>query len=75
MYRCASVLVGILSLFSFLGILGSIPNLDRRVSIYDQAVHSPDTTGGGIVVFVLITLCYTAYAALVLLTLFFFNLI
>ncbi len=65
LWRFAGLLTGILSAFSYLGILGSIPNISRKVSVYDQAVHSPNSSGGGIVVFVLVTLCYTACTAMV----------
>jgi hypothetical protein len=65
LYRLAALLTGSLSLFSYLGILGGMPDVDRHVSVYYHVVHNSDSSSGGIVIFVLVTLCYAAYAAMV----------
>jgi hypothetical protein len=65
LFRIAGIFAAIVSLFSYLGIVGSMPGVDRHVSVYFHAVHSPNSSSPGVLVFVLVTLCYTAYAAMV----------
>lgn len=70
LYRFGALFAGCMSLFSYLGILGGMPDVHRSVSVYYHVVHSPESSSGGIVIFVLVTLCYTAYAAMVSLSMF-----
>lgn len=60
----AAVCALLLSIFSFLGVIGSMHGTSENVSVYFLAVHSDQSSGSGIVVFILATLCYTAYVAL-----------
>lgn len=64
LYRVAAVLCAVLSIFSYLGVIGSMSGVSRDVSIYGIAVHSNQTSGAGILVFVLITLGYAAYVTM-----------
>ena len=51
----------LLSLFSFIGICSCMKGADNSASIYYKAVHDPQSTAGGIVIFIFITLGYTTY--------------
>lgn len=64
LYRVTAVLCAVLSVFSYLGVIGSMSGVSRDVSIYGIAVHSNQTSGAGILVFVLITLGYAAYVTM-----------
>lgn len=62
-YRIAAVLCAVLSVLSFLGVVCSMKGVSNNVSVYFLAVHDDNIQIGGIVVFILITLGYTAYIA------------
>jgi hypothetical protein len=64
-YRICGVISAILSVFSYLGIIGTMPSVTRDLSVYYTAVHADHVTGGGVLVFVLLTLVYTAYVVMV----------
>jgi len=61
MYRVLAIVSAVLSVFSYLGIIGTMSGVGQSVSVYSKAVHADDTSGGGIVVFVLFTLGYAAF--------------
>jgi hypothetical protein len=58
LFRIAAVLAAILSLFSYLGIIGTMSGVGPSVSVYFLAAHDDRSSGSGICVFVLITLWY-----------------
>lgn len=64
LFKSAAIFSGLLSLFSVLGVIGSMHGVNRHVSVYYLAVHSDRASGGGIVVFILFTLGYVAYIGL-----------
>eukprot|EP00602_Paraphysomonas_sp_CaronLab_P001506 CAMPEP_0185028822 /NCGR_PEP_ID=MMETSP1103-20130426/14844_1 /TAXON_ID=36769 /ORGANISM="Paraphysomonas bandaiensis, Strain Caron Lab Isolate" /LENGTH=700 /DNA_ID=CAMNT_0027563365 /DNA_START=809 /DNA_END=2911 /DNA_ORIENTATION=+ len=64
LYRAGAVMASCLSVFSYLGILGTMPNVARVISVYYHAVHDNDATGAWICLFVLLTLVYTTYVAM-----------
>ena len=49
------------SIFSFLGVVCSMNGVTNQASVYFLAVHTTNIQGGGIVVFILVTLGYTTY--------------
>jgi len=61
--RIGAVLALAIAIFMLLGVMGSI-NGAKGVSIYYHIVHSDSANAGGIVIFVLFTLGYTAYITL-----------
>ena len=63
LYKLAAFVACIFSLFSYLGVICSMHGVSSKVSVYFMAVHDPDATGAGLVVFVLITLGYTTCVA------------
>lgn len=60
-FKFLAVCAGLLSLFSFIGICSCMKGADNSASIYFNAVHDPDATPGGIVIFIFISLGYTSY--------------
>lgn len=60
LWRVAAVMVAILSLLSFLGVVGSYKGVNPNVSPYFEAIHHPGATAAGVVIFIFITLGYTA---------------
>lgn len=65
LYRISGVLAAVLSIFSYLGIIGTMPSVTQDLSVYFTAVHANHVTGAGILVFVLLTLVYTSYVVMV----------
>ena len=59
--KVLAVIFGVLSLFSFLGVVCSMAGVSSDVSVYYLAVHASTSTTGGITIFVLITLGYITY--------------
>jgi hypothetical protein len=59
LYKIASVLCAVLSIFSFLGVICSMQGVSNQVSVYFLAVHNSAATTGGIVVFIFLTFGYT----------------
>lgn len=58
--KAAAVFAGILSVFSFLGVICSMGGVENEVSVYFLAVHDTEHANrGGIALFILITLGYT----------------
>lgn len=53
----------VFSLFSYLGVIGCMKNVRNSVSVYYLAVHDPYATGGGVVIFILVTMGYCVYVA------------
>ena len=64
LYRVAAICTGMLSLFSFLGVICSMAGVPNEASVYFLATHSASATGPDIVVFILFTLGYTTYVTL-----------
>lgn len=58
------IFFGIVSLFSYLGVLGSINGKLLNGSVYNVIVHSNNTSGAGIVIFTMLTLGYLCYVAM-----------
>ena len=63
LFKLGAVVAAVFSLFSYLGVVGSMHNVNSNVSVYFLAVHSPSANGAGVVVFVLVTFGYAAYVA------------
>lgn len=59
-----SVLFFICSLFSFLGVFGSISGMPSETSVYFIILHNSNLNGIDIVIFTLLTLGYTFYVAM-----------
>jgi len=59
--RVSAVCLGLMSIFSFLGVVGSINGVPENVSIYFTATHSDDPSGPAVAVFVMMTLAYAAF--------------
>jgi hypothetical protein len=64
MFRVCSVVAAVLTVFSYLGIIGTMHGVGPSVSVYSIAVHSDGASGGGICVFVLLTLSYSTFVVL-----------
>jgi hypothetical protein len=64
LYRCLSVVFAMLSLFSYLGVIGTMNGVGPGVSVYFLAVHDSSSSGSGICVFILFTLGYVAYVTM-----------
>lgn len=64
LYRFGAVICGIVSLLSYLGVIGSIGGVPLQTSPYYVAVHDNTTTGSGITIFVLLTLGYACYVTM-----------
>jgi hypothetical protein len=62
--RVGAVLALAVAIFMLMGVMGSINGASSAISIYYHIVHSDSATAGGIVIFVLFTLGYTAYITL-----------
>lgn len=60
-FRIFGFIFGVVSLLSYLGVLGSINGVPLNTSPYFVAIHDNKTTGSGIVIFVLLTLGYACY--------------
>jgi hypothetical protein len=59
-YKFLSVLFAILSIFGYLGIIGSFKGSEEEVSVYYSATHDENASAAGIAIFVLLTLGYVA---------------
>ena len=59
--KVAAVCLGLLSLLSFIGVCSCMAGADSTSSVYFQIVHDRSSTPGGIVIFIFLTLGYTAY--------------
>lgn len=59
--KVASVLTGILSFLSFLGVVCSMKGVSNNVSPYFLAVHSSASTPASICIFIFLTFGYTIY--------------
>lgn len=55
---------GVVSLLSYLGVIGTISGVPLNFSPYFVAVHDKKSTGPGIVIFVLLTLGYACYVTI-----------
>lgn len=61
--KVAAVLCAALSILSFLGVVCSMKGVSNKISPYFLAVHAGTATEGGIAIFILLTLGYSAYIA------------
>ena len=61
LYKIFAVMFGILSICSYLGIMGSIQGIPKNISPYFVIIHSEGITDIQIVFFVLVTIGYTCY--------------
>ena len=59
--RLMAALWGLLSIFSFIGVVGSFNGVNVQGTPYFQAVHSDGASTGGIVIFIFVTFGYTVY--------------
>lgn len=59
--KFASVVCAVLSILSFLGVVCSMSGVSNNVSPYFLAIHRPNATGVGIVIFIWVTFGYTVY--------------
>lgn len=64
LYKVLSILSFATSLFSFLGVFGSIKGIPVETSVYFLVLHDDNATGTGIVIFTLLTLGYTFFVAM-----------
>ena len=61
LFKVGCFFCSLLSLFSFLGVVGSMDGVSFDVSVYYKATHDSKATPAGITLFIFITLGYTAY--------------
>ena len=59
-YKCIAIIFTVLVIFCYMGIFGSFKGAEKDVSVYYSATHSDHVSGGGIAVFVLMTLGFVA---------------
>ncbi len=59
--KLAAVCTGLLSIFSFLGVICSMSGVANATSVYYLVVHRDGATVAGITFFILVTLGYTTY--------------
>lgn len=64
MYRVAALSCACLSIFSFLGVVGTMKGVGPSVSVYATAVHDDNASATGICLFVIFTLLYPAYVTM-----------
>lgn len=62
--RALSVVLGILSLFSFLGVISTMTGVSNSSSVYFQAVHRGTPSFSGVLIFILVTMGYAVYVTL-----------
>lgn len=62
--KIGAILAFAVAIFMLMGVMGSINGASSSISLYYHIVHSDSATAGGIVIFVLFTLGYTAYITL-----------
>jgi hypothetical protein len=62
--RGGALASALLSLFSYLGVIGTMSGVGPGVSVYFLAVHDDRASGTGIVVFILFTLGYVGYVTM-----------
>ena len=61
LFKSGCFFCSLLSLFSFLGVVGSMDGVDFNVSVYYKATHDSKATPAGITLFLFITLGYSTY--------------
>jgi hypothetical protein len=61
LFRLLALLAAILSVFSYLGIIGTMNGVGPGVSVYFLAIHNDSSSASGICVFVLATLCHAIF--------------
>lgn len=64
LFKFLGAVFGVISLLSYLGVLGSIKGVPLNTSPYFVAVHDQGTSGSGITIFVLLTLGYASYVTM-----------
>jgi LMBR1-like membrane protein len=62
--RALSIVLGILSLFSFLGVISTMTGVSNSSSVYFQAVHRGTPSFSGVLIFILVTMGYAVYVTL-----------
>ena len=62
--RILAVILGLLSFFSFLGVISTMTGVANSSSVYFMAVHSGIPTFSGVLIFILITMGYAVYVTL-----------
>lgn len=60
-FKFFAVVAFVLSFFSFLGAISSMHGVDVSSSVYFLAVHSPQATAAGVVIFIFFSLGYASY--------------
>lgn len=61
LFRLSALMAAVFSVFSYLGIIGTMHGVGPGVSVYFLAVHDDRSSASGICVFVLVTLCHTIF--------------
>jgi hypothetical protein len=61
LFRLSALLAAAFSVFSYLGIIGTMNGVGPGVSVYFLAVHDDRGSASGICVFVLVTLCHAIF--------------
>jgi hypothetical protein len=61
LFRLSALFAAVLSVFSYLGIIGTMNGVGPSVSVYFLAVHDDDSSASGICVFVLATLSHVIF--------------
>jgi hypothetical protein len=64
LFRVLSLMSIAMSVFSSLGIVGTMNGVGKSLSVYATVIHAESTSGSGICVFVIITLLYPAYVTM-----------
>ena len=62
--RVLAIALGLMSLFSFLGVISTMQGVSNNSSVYYLAVHRGQPSFAGVTIFILITMGYAAYTAL-----------
>jgi hypothetical protein len=62
--RILAIILGLLSFFSFLGVISTMTGVANSSSVYFMAVHSGIPTFSGVLIFILITMGYAVYVTL-----------
>lgn len=64
LFRIAAILCMCMSIFSFLGVLGTMDGVGKSISVYATAIHDDNSSSIGICLFVMFTLLYPAYVTM-----------
>ena len=64
LFRIAAIICMIMSIFCYLGVIGTMHGVGKSTSVYATVVHDDSTSPEGICMFVVFTLLYPAYVTM-----------